>query len=316
MSLSSLSLPLVKIKNPNFRTATSPWRKQRLICCSKVVERGVEFETGDSFFRSESAVGRDLGVLAATIHRRSLGHRFSVLDAMCGCGVRSIRYIVQAEADFVWANDAFDGHRGVIVSNLSSAVPRVSAEGERRWVVTHIDANRLLLDRYLNREYFDLVDVDSFGSDSSFIRSAIAAVRTGGLLYLTSTDGVSSGGHRPQHSLSSYGAYVRPMPYSNEVGLRILIGGALREAAASGFLVSPLFSYYSNHGPVFRVMLHVSRGNLHETSNYGFISYCNRCGHSQTYSWEELGQISCLCQNQKDLYGLDLFTTLRFFTKC
>ncbi|KAI0497314.1 hypothetical protein KFK09_020537 [Dendrobium nobile] len=108
--------------------------------------------------------------------------------------------------------------------------------------------------------------------------------------------------HRVAHldmifSLSSYGAYVRPMPYSNEVGLRMLIGGASREAAASGFLVSPLFSYYSYHGPVFRVMLQVFRGNLNESSNYGFISYCNQCGNSQTHQWAELGQISCPCRN-------------------
>ncbi|XP_020593759.1 tRNA (guanine(26)-N(2)/guanine(27)-N(2))-dimethyltransferase isoform X2 [Phalaenopsis equestris] len=290
--LSSASL------SPLPRTAKSfCQRKPLFISSSKVEERGIEFETGDSFFRHESAVGRDLSVLAAALQRRSIGRGLRVIDAMCGCGVRSLRYLVQSEADFVWANDAFEGHRGLIASNLSSVVPRVSAEGGRRWVVTHYDANRLLAGRYLQGEYFDLVDVDSFGSDSSFIRSAIATVKIGGLLYCTSTDGFSSGGHRPQHSLSSYGAYVRPMPYSNEVGLRMLIGGASREAAALGFLVSPLFSCYSYHGPVFRVMLQVFRGNLNESSNYGFISYCNQCGHSQTYQWGELGQISCPCRN-------------------
>ncbi|KAG0478688.1 hypothetical protein HPP92_013407 [Vanilla planifolia] len=73
--------------------------------------------------------------------------------------------------------------------------------------------------------------------------------------------------------------------------------GALRESAASGFLVYPLFSYYSYHGPVFRVMLQVCRGHLQDNSNYGFISYCNKCGHSQTFHWAELGQITCSCCN-------------------
>lgn len=164
--------------------------------------------------------------------------------------------------------------------------------------MTHNDANRVLLESYINREYFDLVDIDSFGSDSSFIRSAIMAVREEGLLYLTNTDGFSSGGHRPYHSLASYGAYVRPMPYSNEVGLRMLIGGALREATALGFCVSPLFSYYSYHGPVFRVMFRVSRGNFHKDSQYDFICYCNKCGNSQAFPWRELGQICCPCSNK------------------
>lgn len=52
------------------------------------------------------------------------------------------------------------------------------------------------------------------------------------------------------------------MPYSNEIGLRMLIGGAVREASAQGYHVSPLFSYYSYHGPVFRVMLRVHRKAL------------------------------------------------------
>ncbi|WOK95863.1 hypothetical protein Cni_G04570 [Canna indica] len=263
-------------------------------------ERGVEFETGGSFFRRESAVGRDLGVLSAAIHFRSLspgddGSGIRVLDAMCGCGVRSLRYLAQAGADFVWANDASEDCRPLILSNLARH-PRFSPEGRRRWAVTHLDANRVLAENYLRREFFDLVDVDSFGSDSSYMRLAISTIRKGGLLYVTSTDGYSSGGHRPHCSLDSYGAYVRPMPFSNEVGLRMLIGGVLREAAALGYHILPLFSYYSYHGPVFRVMLKVNKGQLQDRSQYGFISYCHCCGNSQTFSWEEVGQISCTCR--------------------
>jgi len=52
------------------------------------------------------------------------------------------------------------------------------------------------------------------------------------------------------------------MPYANEIGLRMLIGGAVREAAVMGYCVTPLFSYYSYHGPVFRVLLRMDRGKL------------------------------------------------------
>nr|POE85826.1 trna (guanine(26)-n(2))-dimethyltransferase [Quercus suber] len=154
---------------------------------------------------------------------------------------------------------------------------------------------------YLQRDFFDLIDVDSFGSDSSFfLRNAMNALKLdGGLLYVTSTDGYSSGGHRPHHSLAAYGAYVRPMPFSNEVGLRMLIGGAVREASVLGYNVTPLFSYYSYHGPVFRVMLQINRGKLVDDRYYGFISYCHQCGNSDTISWDKLGQISCPCSDSK-----------------
>nr|GMC61818.1 tRNA (guanine(26)-N(2))-dimethyltransferase [Ipomoea batatas] len=276
-----------KALNPNLKL---PKCKLVNVCKSQLqTERGLQFDVGDTFFRHESATGRDLGVLSAALRKKSEGS-LRVLDAMCGCGIRSLRYLVEAEADFMLANDANDCIRGIILGNLS----RVSGDGSR-WEVTHSDATRVLTERYLERDYFDLIDVDSFGSDSGFLRAAIAAVKLGGLLYVTNTDGYSSGGHRPQRCLAAYGAYVKRMPYSNEIGLRMLIGGVMREALILGYHVVPLFSYYSYHGPVFRVLLQVKSGQPPDPRHYGFISYCNRCANSRAFSWEELGQISCSC---------------------
>lgn len=103
---------------------------------------------------------------------------------------------MEAEADFVLANDANDGNRRVITENLSSKVERGGGD-ERRWVVTHMLANKAMIERYMVGDFFDLIDIDSFGSDSAFLRDAFNALKLGGLLYLTSTDGYSSGGHRP-----------------------------------------------------------------------------------------------------------------------
>ncbi|KAA8533981.1 hypothetical protein F0562_031498 [Nyssa sinensis] len=287
-SLHLLPKTLANYRKTNPRTSISCHKSEYR------TERGLEFDIGDSFFRHESATGRDLGVLAAALYKKSIGN-LRVLDAMCGCGIRSLRYLVEAEADFVLANDANDYYRRVILSNLLQ-VSRGFGD-ERRWILTHSDANRVMTECYLHRDYFDLIDVDSFGSESTFLRSAFSALKLGGLLYITSTDGYTSGGHRPDHSLASYGAYVRPMPYSNEVGLRMLIGGAVREASVLGYHVIPLFSYYSYHGPVFRVMLQFNRGKLPKSRHYGLISYCTQCGNSQAFSWHELGRINCPCNN-------------------
>lgn len=267
-------------------------------------ERGVGFVVGDSFFREESRNGRDLGVLAAALQKKRFG-KLRVLDAMCGCGFRALRYLVEAKADFVWANDANDHTRPTILSNLSQIQQQEDyqdhdeSRGRRKWVVSHCDANRVLVERYLQGDYYDLIDVDSFGSDTFFLGSAFSAIHYGGLLYLTSTDGVSSGGHRPYNALTSYGAYIRPMPYANEIGLRMLIGGAVREAATRDMDVWPVFSYFARHGPVFRVMLRVRRGKPKENKHYGFISYCSLCGDSRAFSWCEMGEICCPCTTQK-----------------
>lgn len=81
------------------------------------------------------------------------------------------------------------------------------------------------------------------------------------------------------------------MPYANEIGLRMLIGGAVREASVLGYHVLPLFSYYSYHGPVFRILLRVTKGKLPE-------------GRFPV-PWLFL-----------DLYGQDLFTVRAILQKC
>ncbi|CAH9121519.1 unnamed protein product [Cuscuta epithymum] len=253
-------------------------------------ERGLQFDVGDTFFRRESATGRDLGVLSAALRRNSEGS-LRVLDAMCGCGIRSLRYLEEANADFVLANDANDAIRDIILGNLS----RVSRDSSERRDVTHSDATRVLTECYLKRDYFDFIDVDSFGSDSSYLRAAVGAVKFGGMLYVTNTDGYSSGGNRPRRCLAAYGAYVQRMPYSNEIGLRMLIGGVIREALTAGHHVVPLFSYYSYHGPVFRVLLKINNGLPSDQRHYGFVSYCGQCGDSRAFPWEELGKVSCSC---------------------
>lgn len=187
--MSSLSLKPLSFSTYN---SLNPKRNLPPHCKSHYqTERGHQFDVGDTFFRRESTTARDLGVLSAALYRNTAGS-LRVLDAMCGCGIRSLRYLAEAEADSVVANDANVDYREVILGNLSSV------SSSSRWEVNHLPATRLLAECYVRKDYFDLIDVDSFGSGSSYLRVALDAVKLGGLLYITSTDGLSSGGHRPQ----------------------------------------------------------------------------------------------------------------------
>jgi tRNA (guanine26-N2/guanine27-N2)-dimethyltransferase len=151
----------------------------------------------------------------------------------------------------------------------------------------------LLTACYLAEDFYDLIDLDMFGSDSTLIGPALDAVRFGGLLYLTSTDGFSSSGKGPLHALATYGAYTRAHPSANEQGLRILIGAAVREAAKRRLRVEPLFSLYSAHGPVFRVMLRVMRSRGKPLQKYGFVGYSHVNGSMRTIEFK-CGHKLCL----------------------
>ncbi|KAM0866409.1 hypothetical protein ACQ4PT_042660 [Festuca glaucescens] len=193
MASASATVSIHRTFSPPFQPG---WRAPLPLRCTHS-ERGVSFEPGSAFYRSDSAPGRDLVILAATLHRQRRldpSSPFLCLDVMCGSGIRALRYLAQAGADFVWANDASDALRPVVVGNLSR-FELAPSDGQRRWVVSHLDATRLLAERYLRREYFDVIDVDSFGSEAEYIRAAFLSLKIGGLAYLTSTDWRSARGY-------------------------------------------------------------------------------------------------------------------------
>jgi hypothetical protein len=63
--------------------------------------------------------------------------------------------------------------------------------------------------------------------------------------------------------LASYGAFVKPMPFTNELGIQMLIGVVMWEASLQN--IHPAFSHYSFHGTVFWVMLHVHPGQAQKS---------------------------------------------------
>jgi hypothetical protein len=68
-----------------------------------------------------------------------------------------------------------DSHAGAGSSGLPRQAPMPA--GSVRIRVSTADAGRVLASCALREQYFDLIDVDSFGSDTSFLGAAIAALQ-------------------------------------------------------------------------------------------------------------------------------------------
>ncbi len=252
-------------------------------------EGKARFYVEGAFYRPHSQVGRDLAVLAAAVYRSQRGE-LRVLDAMTGCGVRPLRYQLEANADWVWANEGNPELREVLTRNLHAGMR------SRSYRMTHQDANQIFFTCYQQRDFYDLVDIDCFGSGAPYLSTGLWATRIGGLLYLTSTDMRTTGGHNPIHSLQAYGAYARTHPAVHEQGLRLLIGSALQQAATRGMAIKPIFSLFNGH--VHRVMVQLTMGAQWPTEAYGFLGYCHHCGHYQTLSWRQLGRAECPTSRQ------------------
>ncbi|WP_204138746.1 tRNA (guanine-N1)-methyltransferase [Halomicronema sp. CCY15110] len=251
---------------------------------SLITEGQARFHVGSAFYREQSRLGRDLAILAAAVDQQTRG-TLRVLDAMSGCGVRSLRYALEAAADLVWANEGNPELGDLLHHNLAQSLTNESFR------VTHRDANEVFFECYQRRDFYDLVDIDSFGGGAPYLSTGLWATKLGGLLYLTSTDTRTTGGHNPEHSVQLYGAYARPHPASHEQGARLLIGSAMQQAAARGLAVQPVFAYYNGH--VHRVMLRLTAAQSWPAKQYGFLGYCHHCGHYQTLSWRQLGRAIC-----------------------
>lgn len=247
-----------------------------------------KFKVDNAFYNPQSKFVRDLGVLAATIHKQEFGS-VRVLDALGGCGIRSLRYLKEAKADYVWLNEGNQDNSSVIQDNLASEINRGCCH------VTHQDAHRVFFSCYDRRDYYDLVDVDCFGSAVPYLNTMVYATKIGGLMYLTSTDGRTLTGHPPEKSIQTYGAISRSHPAKHEQALRLLIGITQQQAARQGLGIEPVFSLFT--GKTYRLMMRLVSKPCITKNNYGFLGYCHNCGNYQAISWRKLNKVGCDCNS-------------------
>ncbi len=240
---------------------------------------------GPGFFRPGSRPSRDLGVLLA----RQLGASgpLRVLDAMAGCGIRALRYGLEAGAVSVWANDADPDRLPLIKVNLAPLAGRVRSTGTT--------AQQLLAGCLQRQQRFGLVDLDAFGCPAALLPLAIEAVAFGGALYLASTDGRSPTGHDRRAAIRSLGAAARAHPASWELALRLQLAVQARAAWTLGRGLEPLFAF--SEGRTFRTAVRITRSPAARAEEQlGLMAYCHACGDQQVQPLLTLRQWQpCAC---------------------
>ena len=242
-------------------------------------------QLGSGFFRPESRPGRDLGVLLA--RQLAAAAPLRVLDAMAGCGIRALRYGLEAGAAAVWANDADSDRLPLIAANLAPLGQRGRS--------TASTAQQLLAGCLQRQERFELLDLDAFGCPTPLLPLAIEAVAFGGVLYLASTDGRSPTGHDRRAAIRSLGAAARAHPASWELALRLQLACQARTAWALGRGLEPLFAF--SEGRTFRTAVRITRSPARGAEEQlGLLAHCHGCGDQQVQPLLSLRQWQpCAC---------------------
>ena len=262
-------------------------------------EGAAQLVLGDGFFRPDSRPSRDLSVLLAAWQRQQRGDQpCRWLDLMAGCGIRALRWGLEAgsPAGAVCApitltvNDADEARASLLRSNLEPLRTAPLALELRQE-----PAEVLLRRAYLDKQHFDLIDLDAFGSPNALLQAALQALAFNGVLLLASTDGRSPTGHDRSAAVRRFGAAARVHPASWEIALRLQLAALAREAWMLGRGLEPLACF--SDGRTFRLAVRLTqRAAAYEERQLGLLARCEVCGDQAQQALLKLqGWRACGC---------------------
>ena len=231
-----------------------------------VEEGGVEVvvpeqDSGSVFYNPVQELNRDLTVAVLRVYRERESRATTYLDAMAASGIRGVR----AAADG-WEVTCADIDAEA-VALCEQNLDRNGLDGE----VHRRDANALLHDAY-----FDVVDIDPFGTPIPFIDAAFRGTRN--LLCVTATDTAPlCGAHFPA-GVRRYSTVPRNTEYHAEMGVRVLLSALVRTGARYDIAPRPLLTHATKH--YVRTYLELDRGATiadEAIANLGHIYHCQHC---------------------------------------
>lgn len=242
-------------------------------------ERGVPTRSMPVFYNPAMVVNRNISVLAVNAWKGKPIGRMDVCDAMCGAGIRGIRYLLESGIDGVHV-DFVDLNPAAIRScreNIElNQIPSSAYE-------THVqDANAFLFSRAVHEESrFAVVDLDPFGNPLPYVDAALKALRREhGLLHVNATDlAVITGVHR-QATLRKYQATpMRDVPHHAEISARIVIGAIFRKAIEQDITIKPLFTIARHHfvKVIMERVSSIERANADRQHSMGHLMQCRSC---------------------------------------
>jgi tRNA (guanine26-N2/guanine27-N2)-dimethyltransferase len=217
--------------------------------------------TAPIFFNRRMELNRDATVLLLSSLRPS-----DYLDVMGATGARGIRVANECGIP-VTINDRDPYAIDLIEYNAS----RLDLPVE----IVSRDANALLSERS-----FDAVDLDPFGTPALFLDACFRGARR--FLFVTATDTAPLCGAHLKAGIRRY--FARPMntEYHSEVGLRILLGFAVRELVKYDRGLEPIFCFAREH--FFRLHLRLIRGAAaadRTLDRIGFLLQCQECPYRE-----------------------------------
>ncbi|XP_074023361.1 tRNA (guanine(26)-N(2))-dimethyltransferase [Numenius arquata] len=152
------------------------------------------------------------------------------------------------------------------------------------------DARMLMHQSKAERQPFDVIDLDPYGSPAPFLDAAVQAVSEGGLLCVTCTDMGVMAGNSAETCYSKYGAVSLKGKFCHEMALRIILHSLDARANVYQRFILPLLSVSADF--YIRVFVRVFTGQAKvkaSASKQALVYHCVGCG---THHLQRLGKVT------------------------
>ncbi|XP_051957166.1 tRNA (guanine(26)-N(2))-dimethyltransferase [Xyrauchen texanus] len=197
-----------------------------------------------------------------------------VLEGLSASGLRSVRFALEVP-----------GLKSITANDYSAKAAALIARNAEHNNVSHIlqasqrDASMVMYEAKGRKERYDVIDLDPYGSPSSFLDAAVQAVSEGGLLCVTCTDMAVMAGNSGETCYSKYGSMSIKSKYCHEMALRIILHSLDQKAAVYQRYIEPLLSVSVDF--YIRVFVRVRTGQAmvkNSASKQALVYNCVGCG--------------------------------------
>lgn len=162
---------------------------------------------------------------------------FTILDALSATGLRALRYAKEIPfATSITSNDMSKNAVESIKLNIKHNKLEDTIKPNTGNAIAYMYS-------YCDKNGYDVIDLDPYGTAAPFIDSAIQAINDDGLLCVTCTDSAIFASHGYlEKTYSQYGGLPFKGEACHEGGVRLVLHAIASSAARYGMAIEPLLS--------------------------------------------------------------------------
>ena len=260
----------------------------------------------NTFFNPAQRLNRDISaeVIKSVFKGRD---NIRILTSMSATGLRGIRYLNEIDNSQLFFNDICPNAIETIKNklNINGFTDFKTFHGDydlrkdnQRNNITLSDCHVLM---HKFHSYFDVIDIDPFGSCAEFVNSAFKAIKHNGLICFTCTDKAALCSNENKCFIK-YNSHIKHNMSKNETPIRVLLSYISREIAKYDASIVPVLSLSVDF--YVRVIVRVYKGKVKSVLNdNSYAMICNCMNNKEQLQTECITNVCDVCNSNFKLYG-------------